>query len=72
MCTQSVQCCSVRPKPILVNPKTKQPGSNRWKVKALFLKTLTKRRPSPNPLLLTPNPKQDISQNISVNMNINI
>ena len=65
--TQNVQCCSARPKLILPNPKTKQESkvwmldklmgqTNQCQVNSLCLKMGVK---CPNPLLPTPNPKQN-------------
>jgi hypothetical protein len=62
-CIQNVHYCSARPKPILPDPKTKQEGKVEMldksiQVKSLFLITWQKRRPNPNQLLPTLNPKQ--------------
>jgi hypothetical protein len=54
---------------LFARPKTKQDGkvkmldklmvwANQFQVRRLFFNTQIKRRPSPNPLLPTPNPKQ--------------
>jgi hypothetical protein len=45
-----------------------------WRIDARLgaFETATLRRPSPNALLATPSPKKVKSQNITVNMNIDI
>jgi hypothetical protein len=61
-CKQNLQCCPVKPKPILADHRGNDKlmlQSNFCQFKSLFFNMWIKRRTSPNPLLPTPNLKQN-------------